>query len=128
MIWQRRLDAESATETARASTSTTTTSTTSTMPAATSQLTTVKLQCPPSSCPARYATAPPRRMMWPLREQRHIDSVYSYSPVSKTTSLARSSTTLHVPTSSLSASASAAHIALTSATKTSDVSSHTVIL
>ena len=131
LIWQRRLDTESGTDnpSAMASTNTNTrppvtNSITMATAAAThtddAQATSTKLHCAPSSCPARYATAPPRRMMWPLREHRHIDSVYSYSPVS----LARSSTTLHMPTSS----ASAAHIAVTSATKTSDVTSHTVIL
>jgi len=126
MIWQRRLDTDSGTDNQAALTpramSVNTTSTTMTAATAAdrAEAPSTKLHCPPSSCPARYATAPPRRMMWPLREQRHIDSVYSYSPVS----LTRSSTTLHMPTSS----PSTAHIAVTSATKTSDVTSHTVIL
>jgi len=125
MIWQRRLDSAadsqavtSATLQPATTSSTTTTTTTTTAAAAAAEAASVvgKLVCAPASCPARYATAPPRRMMWPLREHRHIDAVYSYSPVS----LVRSAT-LHLP-----APAPVTSATLTSTT--SDVTSHTVIL
>ena len=132
MIWERRLDSEGGNQALTSTALSAGTSTTSTIARPTTTTTSAghavssvgKLHCPPASCPARYATTLPRRMMWPLREHRHIDSVYSYSP-SRTTPLARSSTTFHLPSS-------AAHIAVTSATlttKTTDVTgSHTVIL
>jgi len=78
-------------------------------------------QCAPASCPARYATTPPRRLMWPLAQQRHIDSVYSYTPAASTSS----HQSLHP------AATTSTHASVTSAkpnTTTGDVTSHTLIL
>jgi len=126
IIWQRRLDAASDSRTTTTSatlrTTTTTTTTLSTTTTTTTTAAATKLYCAPaSSCPARYATAPPRRMMWPLTEHRQIDAVYSYSAArTATTSLARSSTTVHLPPTAVTSAAMT--------TTTSDVTNHTVIL
>jgi len=58
IVWQRRLNDTTNTTTNINTTRAITTTTTTT--------TATRLHCAPASCPARYATAPPRRMMWPL--------------------------------------------------------------
>ena len=98
IIWHRRLDGDSEALTSGGGVS--------------------RLQCAPASCPARFATTPPRRMMWPLRQHRHIDSVYSYTPAR--------SRSFHLPPPPSSAQLTVTSATLT--TTTSDVTSHTVIL
>jgi len=100
-------------------------------------------QCAPASCPARYATTPPRRLMWPLAQQRHIDSVYSYTNTRPSVVQAAQRDELtpvysYTPAASTSshqslhpAATTSTHASVTSAkpnTTTGDVTSHTLIL